>query len=208
MTTIVSPITAQELKNKVNLWVDRSFNFIKLEVLEKVSENGLWEHIERKSVEDSVEEWLDDYTNAYNQVVDFFENKNLQITDTQLEDFSNNSENTKKSFISVWGEDVWEDFNKWCINNKDCSIEDMLYENEDYPMWNTCFEFRDSYTSDEQTDAIRSVGLGIIDGLEPFNRIIFFTSAGHSIFSAYWIPLYIKLYNLEEETKDIDYKHL
>lgn len=208
MTTIVSPITAQELKNKVNLWVDRSFNFIKLEVLEKMSENGLWEHIERKSVEDSVEEWLDDYTNAYNQVVDFFENKNKEITDTQLEEFSNNPANTKESFISVWGEDLWDEFHKWCIKNKDCAIEDMLYENEDYPMWNTCFEFRDSYTSDEQTEAIRSVGLGLIDGLEPFNRILFFNSAVHSFFSAYWIPLYIKLHNLEEETKDIDYKHL
>jgi hypothetical protein len=69
MTMIASPITAQELYNKVNLWVDRSFNFIQVEVLEKMSENGLHEYIDRKSVEDSVEDWLDDYTNSHNEVV-------------------------------------------------------------------------------------------------------------------------------------------
>lgn len=208
MTMIASPITAQELYNKVNLWVDRSFNFIQVEVLEKMAENGLYEYIDRKSVEDSVEDWLDDYTNSHNEVVEFFQDNALEVTDTQLEEFSKNSKNTKESFISVWGEDLWDEFYQWCIDNRDSVIEDMISENENYPMWSTCFEFRDSYTSDEQTDAIRSVGLGIIDGLEPFNRILFMTSAGHSFYSAYWIPLYIKLYNLEEETKDVDYRHL
>ena len=202
MTMIASPITAQELYNKVNLWVDRSFNFIQVEVLEKMAENGLHEYIDRKSVEDSVEKWLDDYTNSHNEVVEFFQDSANEVTDTQLEEFSNNPANSKKSFISVWGEDLWDEFHEWCIEN------DMISENEDYPMWNTCFEMRDSYTSDEQTDAIRSVGLGIIDGLEPFNRILFMTSAGHSFYSAYWIPLYIKLFNLEEETKGVDYGHL
>lgn len=207
MTMIASPITAQELYNKVNLWVDRSFNFIQVEVLEKMAENGLYEYIDRKSVEDSVENWLDDYTNSHNEVVEFFQDSANEVTDTQLEEFSNNPANSKKSFISVWGEDLWDEFYQWCIDNRDSVIEDMISENEDYPMWNTCFEFRDSYTSDEQTDAIRSVGLGIIDGLEPFNRILFMTSAGHSFYSAYWIPLYIKLFNLEEETKGVDYGH-
>jgi len=208
MTMIDSPITAQELYNKVNLWVDRSFNFIQVEVLEKMAENGLHEYIDRKSVEDSVENWLDDYANAHNEVVEFFQDSENEVTDIQLEDFSNNPANTKQSFISVWGEDLWVEFHEWCVQNRDSAIDDMISENEDYPMWNTCFEFRDSYTSNEQTDAIRSVGLGIIDGLEPFNRIVFMTSAGHSFYSAYWIPLYIKLYNLEENTKGVDYRHL
>ena len=210
MTMIASPITAQELYNKVNLWVDRSFNFIQVEVLEKMAENGLYEYIDRKSVDDSVENWLDGYTNSQNEVVEFFQDNALEVTDTQLEEFEfcNKTANTKISFISVWGEDLWDEFHEWCVENRDSAIEDMISENEDYPMWNTCFEFRDSYTSDEQTDAIRSVGLGIIDGLEPFNRILFMTSAGHSFYSAYWIPLYIKLFNLEEETKGVDYGHL
>jgi hypothetical protein len=199
MTMIASPITAQELYNKVNLWVDRSFNFIQVEVLEKMSENGLHEYIDRKSVEDSVENWLDDYTNSHNEVVEFFQDNAIEVTDTQLEEFSNNPANTKQSFISVWGEDLWDEFHEWCVENRDSPIEDMICENEDYPMWNTCFEFRDSYINDEQTDAIRSVGLGIIDGLEPFNRIVFMTSAGHSFFSAYWIPLYFKFRPTEAE---------
>jgi hypothetical protein len=44
-----------------------------------------------------------------------------------------------------------------------------------------------------------SVGLGVIEGLDDFNNLLFMTSAGHSFYSAYWIPLYFKLYPSEAE---------
>jgi len=67
-------------------------------------------------------------------------------------------------------------------------------------MWNTCFEFRDSfYNSEEDIEKCMSVGLGVIEGLDDFNNIIFMKSAGHSFYSAYWIPLYFKLFPHEAE---------
>jgi hypothetical protein len=54
-----------------------------------------------------------------------------------------------------------------------------------------------------------SVGLGVIEGLDSFNNILFMTSAGHSFYSAYWIPLYLKIYESDSEKfKDLDYSSL
>jgi hypothetical protein len=77
-------------------------------------------------------------------------------------------------------------------------------------MWNTLFEFRDSfYNSEEDTEKCIKLGLGVIEGLEPFNNIIFMTSAGHSFYSAYWIPLYFEFYPDEKEKyKNINYSDL
>lgn len=54
-----------------------------------------------------------------------------------------------------------------------------------------------------------SVGLGVIQGLDDFNNILFMTSAGHSFYSAYWIPLYLKLFPTEaEKYAGINYQDL
>jgi hypothetical protein len=77
-------------------------------------------------------------------------------------------------------------------------------------MWNTLFEFRDGYfNSEENIEKCMSVGLGVIEGLDSFNNILFMTSAGHSFYSAYWIPLYLKIYESDSEKfKDLDYSSL
>jgi hypothetical protein len=41
--------TAQELYDIANRYVNNNFNFIQLEVLEKMSENMLFEHIDQDS---------------------------------------------------------------------------------------------------------------------------------------------------------------
>jgi hypothetical protein len=77
-------------------------------------------------------------------------------------------------------------------------------------MWNTLFEFRDGYfNSEENIEKCMSVGLGVIEGLDSFNNILFMTSAGHSFYSAYWIPLYLKIHESDSEKfKDLDYSSL
>lgn len=73
---------------------------------------------------------------------------------------------------------------------------------------NTLFEFRDRAWDSEAETCIRH-GLGVIEGLEPFNNILFMTSAGHSFYSAYWIPLYLNTYKDEREKYiNVDYSHL
>ena len=129
---------ASELKSKVEEWVDGSFNFIRVEVYEKMSD-GL----------------LIDY-----------------VFDTRTEE----------------------------------EIE-AGYE-PPYPMWSTLFEFRDEYFNqcDEMQENILKFGMGIIQGVKSFNLTIFMTSAGHSFYSDYWIPLYLSWYKKEAERyQGVDY---
>lgn len=71
------------------------------------------------------------------------------------------------------------------------SVLDQKQE-ANYPMWNTCFEFKQS-ESEEVIQAAVDVGLGVIEGLGDFNQILFATSCGHSFYGSYWIPLFLKL---------------
>jgi len=77
-------------------------------------------------------------------------------------------------------------------------------------MWNTCFEFRDSFrNTDKDIETILSVGLGVISGLDDFNNILFMKSAGHSFYSTYWIPLYLEFYPDEKiKYSGINYQDL
>lgn len=72
------------------------------------------------------------------------------------------------------------------------SFERFRDEQENYPMWGTCFEFKESVSEDIIQAAINA-GFGIIEGLEPFNTILFVSGAGYSFYSAHWIPLYLNL---------------
>jgi len=50
-------------------------------------------------------------------------------------------------------------------------------------------------------EAAESVGLGVIENTvsEHLNSTLFAMSAGHSFYSAYWIPLYLKLFESERK---------
>lgn len=60
MTTTIK--TADELKNIVSSWVDRSFNYIDLANAEKVFDQMLFEHIESNRTEETAKEFLSDYS--------------------------------------------------------------------------------------------------------------------------------------------------
>jgi hypothetical protein len=80
-------------------------------------------------------------------------------------------------------------------------------EQDNYPMWNTLFEFRNEPADFELAAAIEA-GCGVIDAFGPFNITIFMTSAGHSFYSAYWIPMYLAMpYNedVRKKYKNVDY---
>ena len=55
------------------------------------------------------------------------------------------------------------------------------------------------YEKSKADSPITSEVLGVIEGLDDFNNLLFMTSAGHSFYSAYWIPLYFNLFPLEAE---------
>lgn len=83
--------------------------------------------------------------------------------------------------------------------SNDVVCEDCYYDwvsnnnyDDNYPMWNTLFEFRSNSMPDEWIEHAQNVGLKVINQNDYFNVTLFATSAGHSFMSAYWIPLYLK----------------
>ena len=206
-------ISAEELKRElektIHIWVERTFNYIQVGVLEKYCDNTLYEYIRNPSPSEVFEDWLND-CNEMEKVAEFysenemdgfneFQNKYESIEDTMI-----------NSLIECFGVEAFEQFKEWCLENYEDDIHDYIYDQENYPMWNTCFEFRDSfYNSEEDVEKCMSVGLGVIEGLDDFNNLLFMTSAGHSFYSAYWIPLYFKFFpNEAEKYAGINYSDL
>ena len=217
-------ISAEELKRElektINVWVDRTFNFIQVGVLNKYCDNTLYDYIRNPSLEEAFDEWITEFSDndSEEKIINFFKEgeyyhegncENIDI-DLMMNNYRKQFGSIKESFILVFSEDNWEAFKEWCCEEYENDIYDWIHEQENYPMWNTCFEFRDSfYNSEEDIEKCLSVGLGVIDGLEDFNVILFMSSAGHSFYSAYWIPLYFKLFpNEAEKFVGINYSDL
>ena len=199
----------RELENTINLWVDRTFNFIQVQVLEKYCDNNLHEYIRNQSPTEIFEDWLND-CNEMDKVAEFYSENEMDGFDAFQEKYESIDDTRINSLIECFGIETFEKFKEWCLETYEDDIYEYIYEQENYPMWNTCFEFRDSfYHSEEDVQKCLSVGLGVIQGLDDFNNLLFMTSAGHSFYSAYWIPLYFKFYPSEaEKYKGINYQDL
>lgn len=196
-------ISAEELKREleksVHLFVESNFNYIQVGVLEKYCDNTLQEYIRNQSPEEVFEDWLND-CNEMEKVAEFFVEKQMSEFDVFQQRYESIEGTMFNCFIECLGIEIFEEFKEWCVEEYSDDIYDYIYEQENYPMWNTCFEFRDSYYNQEENiEKCISVGLGVIEGLDDFNTILFMTSAGHSFYSAYWIPLYFKLFPQEAE---------
>lgn len=202
----------QELEQTIHIWVERSFNFIQVGVLEKYldySSSSLAEYICYPSTSEIFDDWLND-CNEMEKIAEFYSENEMNDFDLFQSKYETIEDTMINSLIECFGIETFEKFKEWCLEKYENDILDYSYEKENYPMWNTCFEFRDSfYNSEEDIKNCMSVGLGVISGLDDFNNIVFMTSAGHSFYSAYWIPLYLKFFPHEaEKYKGINYSDL
>lgn len=157
---------ARDLKDEVNIWVEREFNFIQLEVYEKCNEY-LFEHIRQEPVESFLDEYM--YSLSEEETLDL------------IEDAVSNGFKDIKEYLTEEKED---DVREWVDEN---------HYSENYPVWSTLFEFK-SEPPESWITAAQEVGLGVIDPQEAFKTTLFATSAGHSFYSSYWIPLYLAIF--------------
>lgn len=80
-------------------------------------------------------------------------------------------------------------------------------EQNNYPMWNTCFEFKEN-ESETVIEAAIEAGCGVIEGLGDFNQILFFKGCGYSFYGSHWIPLFLNLpwnKNLKKKYEGVKY---
>lgn len=194
----------RELENEVQRWVNNTFNFIQLEVVDKFCDGALYEYIVRPDNADIVIDWLNE--REHESLIKEFSETNEKELD--FDEFEKQEGTVQSSFCKAYGDDCWQEFLDFLLLAYEYDIDDYQNEQENYPMWNTLFEFRESFYNND-TKACMEVGLGVIEGLEPFNNMLFMSSAGHSFYSAYWIPLYFALNtNAKEKFKGVDYSSL
>lgn len=177
---------AYELKRTVEKWVNRSFNFIQLEIYEKMADGYLFEYIDPIPLD--TESWWYEYDDRDN-VIEVY--KSYGFADRRTKE-------GKKEFTEYLETEYYEEI--------------YQFTNErhgNYPMWNTLFEFKDGHDWADWNEIIKEVGCGIIKNLEPFNTTIFMMSCGHSFYSAYWIPMYLRFFPKEgEKYKGVNYSHM
>ncbi len=170
---------AQKLKDLACGYVERNFNYIQVDVLKAVAGGEIFEYIRQN--EPPYLELMNDY-------------------DLHAE------------FKKVYNKDVekasQEDLIKFCEEQP--AFDDWVNDQQDanYPMWNTCFEFRYE-PSEEEIDLAIDAGFGVIEGLGEFNTLLFVAGCGYSFYADHWIPLYLSLpYNEDkrEEFKNVNYE--
>jgi len=207
--TISADELKRELEKTIHIWVERTFNFIQVAVLEKYCDNQLYDYIRLISPSEVFEDWLND-CNEMEKVAEFYSANEMDGFDEFQNKYESIEDTMINSLIECFGIETFQQFKDWCLSEYVDDMSDYIYDQENYPMWNTCFEFRDAfYNSDEDVEKCMSVGLGVIEGLDDFNNLLFMTSAGHSFYSAYWIPLYFKFFpNEAEKYAGINYQDL
>lgn len=186
MTTTIKSVSElkRQLETEVNQWVDRTFNFIQLNVIETMARaegSELIEFIENEDLLDSegAQMFIDEYSHE----------------SEYLEYLKDNEDATPLDFIT---ENYNDDFDEWRYEQ----------QSDNYPMWNTLFEFRHSAHCSELGAAQKS-GIGLINAFGDFNDILFMASCGHSFMAAYWIPMYLNWNDrAREEYAGISYSDL
>lgn len=105
-------------------------------------------------------------------------------------------------------EDTEENKEEFCREEEE--FQQWLDEQENYPMWNTLFEWKEEPPEEFIQAAIKS-GFGVIEGLEDFNTTLFVSGAGYSFYGQHWIPMYLRLPFNQEKAKQfegVSFKHL
>ena len=177
-----------DLLNELNSKAERfsnEFNFIDVDVVKTYLESNGYYLVEciRQLEQDS--DYFSDYFDNYG----LWDEYNDYLKDNEEEDTTETrrefSENETTSF------DSYQD--------------DKL--NENYPMWNTLFEFKHN-PSEEVLQAAIDSGFGVIES-EHFNPMLFVAGAGYSFMSQHWIPFYLRLPWVDaEKYEGLNYSHL
>ena len=153
-------------------WVNTNFNFISLQVVEGVLESdnqSLIECIRRRPDN----EYVDTYIDVADQD---------QIEEDEREAKEKGYEGLSAYLLAERWDFVQE-------------LVDDNYNDDNYPMWNTLFEYRYSPSSTSLVlDKARDAGFGVIEETEHFKPMLFLAGCGYSFYSAHWIPLYLALY--------------
>jgi hypothetical protein len=174
----------RELRAKVESWVSSNFNYQSLGVYDKMADEFLIEFIRQTELD--AEDFIVEF--------DLWDEYNEYLEENEIEDNEEDGQSQNKRDFAE-NHEHYEEFE----NN---------HLDENYPMWNTLFEFRNEESEETIKKCIES-GFGVIEGMEDFNTTLFVSGAGYSFYAQHWIPLWLSLpYTDNERYKDIDFNDL
>ena len=210
-TLIKDKDRARELYAEVSTWVNTTFNYIDVSVYQKMADDCLFDYIRQAPLSGYADNFDDYLTNdeAEKWVQEYLEEEDMEGNKPKecvkyLKAVKDNYSRTE--FENIFGKEELANLIKWVEEHKEDELREFSYEDENYPMWNTLFEFKECmYGSEDDIEKAQAVGLGVIEGLEPFETTVFMMSCGHSFYGSYWIPLYLKLHDKEKEYEGVDY---
>jgi hypothetical protein len=176
-----------ELRCKVNTWIDSTFNFILVDVLELVAEKQgtyLGEFIKQPSLLEVLE-------SAAEQIEDFYVLlKEFKKSEEEIDLEELNESELVQFYDYLFGKGYAR------------TLEEIKNNPDNYPLHGTCFEIRespDSWTSRQIIANAEKADLGVISDLEYFNSLLFISGSGYNFYRAHWIPLYLLCYEEEKE---------
>jgi len=182
-TALYNDLTKSELKRELQSRAEKfsnEFNFIHMDVVKVYLES------EREYLIDCIrqeEPEQTDFIHEYGlfpELVDHVKECE-ECTEEEAENYINSLDDVNdhvKDFIDGCHD---LDFQNWKENKVD----------ENYPMWNTLFEFKHTPSESVLQAAIDS-GFGVIES-DSFNPMLFVSGAGYSFMSQHWIPLFLRL---------------
>lgn len=174
----------RELQSKAEKF-SNEFNFIQLDVVKTYLESNDEYLIESIRQPEEDQDYFGEYFDNYN------------LWDDYSEYLKDNEEEDTTETRSDFAKDETDNFEEYQDQKQD----------ENYPMWNTLFEFKHS-TSEEVIQAAIESGFGVIES-DHFNTILFVSGAGYSFMSEHWIPFYLRLPWVDaEKYKGINFSDL
>jgi hypothetical protein len=174
----------RELLANVENWVSNNFNYQSLHVYDTMADSNLFEFIRQSDI--SAEDFINDF-DLWDEYADY-------LAENEIEDNDEEEHNQNKRDFAENHEHYQE-------------FEDR-FRDDNYPMWNTLFEFRNEH-GEEVTEKCVEAGFGVIEGMEDFNTTLFVSGAGYSFYAQHWIPLWLSLpYTDNEKYKNIDFSDL
>jgi len=191
---------AYELKNMAMDFQAKTFNQIQLSVYERIADmegSHLMEYIQRKNDMD------DDF------VFEWFEhNLSLRENERIINEFVDYSDDESITSENVLDE-YKEEFIDYLRSNYEYDIESYMedMDRDNYPMWNTLFEFKEEPT-EMMIEAAKEAGFGVIDGFDEFNTTLFVSGAGYSFYGAHWIPLFLNMPWNEKLKQEVESNNL
>lgn len=211
-----------KLKNRVSRWVRDNFNFIQMGILEKVAQsNGSFisEHIRPIEYSEVIEKIWNEYYNE-DEIIKIkmtWCEDNLSFEEMEEINKANEDSNiSREEFCKLLDkqfklpdDDEAEDFYNFLCENgfREDTLNELRYDSENYPMWNTCFEL----VSESETiiNEAPKCGFGIITDLDDdLNTILFVAGAGYDFYEAHWTPLFLRVCSgLRDEYQPIMHKY-